>query len=55
MTKAEVNDMLRSIFEERFVGIWWNIRLFAGKSANEVWETDPQHVIDRVKLYIEGE
>jgi len=56
MSKDTLNKSLMDLFDdERFVKHWWYLKLpgLGKMSANEVWERDPQEVIDYVGRYSE--
>lgn len=53
VNRSDVETELKEVFAERFVHLWWNLRLPAlkGLTPNEVFAEDPQTLINYVKAY----
>jgi len=53
MNKQAVTDDLKTLFNERFIQLWWDLKLpgLGHASPNEVWERDPNEVLAYVESY----
>jgi hypothetical protein len=55
MSKQTVTDDLKKLFDEKFINLWWGLKLpgLGYDSPNEVWERDPEQVKEYVNTYFE--
>lgn len=53
INKDQVNKVILQWWNERFVELWWDLKLpgLGNASPNEVWEKDPARVLEYVGGY----
>lgn len=56
MSRAEIEKHLRGTVSDRFIELWWDLKIpgLGKQTPNEVYDTDPARLLEYVKSYSDG-